>query len=50
MTMFDFLHQHPWWGFVYLLVIVMGAIAIAAAFMPKKDESKKPPFDVEDRS
>jgi hypothetical protein len=52
MTMFDYLHQHPWWGLVYLILICASVMAsVAALKAPEtKEESKKLPFDVEDRS
>ena len=51
MNVFEFLDKHPWWGLLYLLIIVV-ALNKAIYYMksPIVKKRHKPPFRVEDRT
>jgi len=50
MSLFDFLHQHPYWGLIYLLLINFTVMVSASAFRRPEPRESKAPFPVEDRS
>jgi len=41
MSLWDFLHAHPVWGFVYLTTVVLGVLAATATWAETKTTKQK---------
>jgi hypothetical protein len=44
-TLFDFLHQNPWWGLTYLILLITCIATVAVTFRKDEPPKDEPPTD-----